>query len=66
MYIFFIRIYQGLKFGFTLSEKKIEYKPFKITLHINELIVDDMCVEKTSATLCVQATATVVSSAYSS
>lgn len=64
MYLY--RVYQGLKYGYILTDKKIEYKPFKITLHINELIVDDICVEKSSATLCVQATSTAVSSAYSS
>ncbi|GBM95439.1 Period circadian protein [Araneus ventricosus] len=61
-----LRLYQGLKQGYySVSDRKTEYKPFKITLHINELIVDDMCVEKPSGTLCVKATATHVSSAYS-
>ncbi|GFU20583.1 period circadian protein [Nephila pilipes] len=60
-----LRLYQGLKHGYSVSDRKIQYKPFKITLHINELIVDDMCVEKASGTLCVKATATHVSSVYS-
>ncbi|GIY15608.1 period circadian protein, partial [Caerostris extrusa] len=59
------RLYKGLNKGYSISDRKTEYKPFKITLHINELIVDDMCVEKASGTLCVKATATHVSSAYS-
>lgn len=60
-----LRLYQGLRHGFSVSDRKMIYKPFKITLHINELIVDDMCVEKASGTLCVKATATHVSPAYS-
>ncbi|GFY70371.1 period circadian protein [Trichonephila inaurata madagascariensis] len=59
-----LRLYQGLKHGFSVSDRKMIYRPFKITLHINELIVDDMCVEKASGTLCVKATATHVSSVY--
>nr|XP_042895414.1 period circadian protein isoform X3 [Parasteatoda tepidariorum]XP_042895415.1 period circadian protein isoform X3 [Parasteatoda tepidariorum] len=59
-----MRVYQGLKFGYSVGSKP-QYKPFKIILHINELVLDDICVEKPLATLCVKATATQVSSAYS-
>lgn len=58
-------MYHSLKDGYSVSDRKTIYKPFKITLHINELIVDDLCVEEISGTLCVNATATLVSPAYS-
>ncbi|XP_054717630.1 period circadian protein-like isoform X2 [Uloborus diversus] len=59
-----LRLYQGLKFGYSVKDQKQQYKPFKITFHLNEMLLDDICVEKSAATLCVKATATQVTAGY--
>ncbi|KAG8187134.1 hypothetical protein JTE90_004880 [Oedothorax gibbosus] len=60
-----MRRYHSLKDGYAISDRTTAYKPFRIQLHINELLVDDMCVDDLTGTLCVNATASVITSGYS-
>lgn len=58
------RQYQSLKFGYGISDKKVQYKPFQMSVYIKDVIVDDVSVENASTAMCLIVTAVSVQTAY--
>ncbi|CAN7987518.1 unnamed protein product [Ixodes pacificus] len=59
-----LRQYQSLKFGYGISDKKVQYKPFQMSVYIKDVIVDDVSVENASTAMCLIVTAVSIQTAY--
>ncbi|XP_064459274.1 period circadian protein-like isoform X2 [Ornithodoros turicata] len=59
-----LRQYQSLKFGYGISDKKVHYRPFQMSVYIKDVIVDDVSVENASTAMCLIVTAVPIQTAY--
>ncbi|CAN7986298.1 unnamed protein product, partial [Ixodes hexagonus] len=59
-----LRQYHSLKFGYGISDKKVQYKPFQMSVYIKDVIVDDVSVENASTAMCLIVTAVSIQTAY--
>lgn len=60
------RQYHSLKCGYGVSDKKNTYKPFKISIKLQDVPSEDSCVESAGPTTCLVAMAEAISSSYTS
>ncbi|KAL1428706.1 hypothetical protein MTO96_003049 [Rhipicephalus appendiculatus] len=59
------RQYQSLKFGYGISDKKVQYKPFQMSVYIKDAANgDDVSVENASTAMCLVVTTVAIKTAY--